>query len=212
VLNLITPSYAQETAPAPHSPDAPPTTGAAVAEAAHGAEQHAFPPFDPSTFGSQLFWLVVTFGALYLLMSRVALPRIGGILESRSGRIAGDLAEAGRLKENADAASAAYEQALSQARQNAHGIGQVARDAAKAEVDADRKRLEADLQGKLGAAETRIGEVKARALAEVDAIARDAAEAIVDTLIGAAEGQSIAPAEIARAVEAVQAGRGDTTR
>ena len=65
-------------------------------------------------------------------MSRVALPRIGSILEERDNRIAGDLAEAGRLKEESDAAIAAYEQALAEARQNAHAIAQKARDAAKA--------------------------------------------------------------------------------
>ena len=123
-------------------------------------------------------------------MSRVALPRIGGILETRNNRIAGDLAEAGRLKQETDAAVAAYEQALAEARQNAHGIGQKARDAAKAAADADRKRIEAELQGKLDAAETRIGEVKSRRYGEVDAIANDAAEAIVESAARHEPGQA----------------------
>ena len=69
----------------------------------HAGEHHTFPPFDPATFGSQLFWLVILFGLLYILMSRVALPRVGAILEERDNRIAGDLAEAARLKEATDA-------------------------------------------------------------------------------------------------------------
>ncbi len=122
MLNLVTPGYAQEHAPAEGSPamqDAAPHEGA---EAHGGGEHGGFPPFDPATWGSQVFWLAITFGALLLLMRRVALPRIGGILEDRANRIAGDLAEAGRLKEETDAAIAAYEQALAEARQNGHAI------------------------------------------------------------------------------------------
>jgi F-type H+-transporting ATPase subunit b len=200
---FVTPSFAQSE---PHAEPAhgEPAAGEVHASTeAHGGEHGAFPPFDPATFGSQLFWLLICFGGLYLLMSRVALPRIGGILEARSGRITGDLAEAARLKQETDAAIAAYEQALAEARQNAHGIAQKGRDAAKAEVDADRRRIEGELQGRLDAAETRIGEVKAGALAQVDAIAKDAAEAMVEVLIGA----GVAKAEIARAVDAALAER-----
>ncbi len=205
---FITPSFAQNEPHVEVNPDQP--LGApASAEPQEGTEAHAegghdvFPPFDPATFGSQLFWLAVTFGLLYLLMSRVALPRIGAILEERSNRIAGDLGQAGRLKSETDAAIAAYEQALAEARQNAHGIALTARGEAKAEIDARRARIEADLQGRLDAAETRINDVKARALMEVDAIARDATQAIVETLIGG----RTSDAEIARAVEAARAER-----
>jgi F-type H+-transporting ATPase subunit b len=168
-----------------------------------GGEHGAFPPFDPATWGSQLFWLAITFGALLFLMSRVALPRVAAILEKRSNRLAGDLAAAGRLKEETDAAIAGYEQALAEARQRAHAIGQGARDEAKATIDADRKRTETELQERLAAAEARIGEVKSEALAGVDAIARDAAEAMVEVLIGGAAGKN----EIAAAVEAAIAER-----
>ncbi len=198
MLTIVTPGYAQT------EPLAEPGEAELHEGAEHAGEGHdVFPPFDPATFGSQILWLAITFGLLYFLMSRVALPRIGSILENRSNRIAGDLAEAGRLKEETDAAIAAYEQALAEARQNAHGIGQQARDVAKAGVDADRKRIEGDLQGRLDAADARISEVKDRALAEVDAIARDATEAIVETLVGARASE----AEIARAVETALAER-----
>ena len=192
MLRLTTPAFAQ----AEHGEAAEGTE--ANAEAEHAG---AFPPFDPATFASQLFWLAITFGVLLLVMSRVALPRIGGILEARSRTIAGDLADAGRLKDETDAAIAAYEQALAEARQNAHAIGQKSRDATKGEIDAERATLESGLQERLGAAEARIGEVKVRALAEVDAIARDATAAIVEALVGGAAGE----AEVAGAVERAMA-------
>jgi F-type H+-transporting ATPase subunit b len=208
VLTLVTPGYAQEDA---H--EAPPSDAHAPVEAHEGTEAHggehggehgAFPPFDPATFASQLIWLALSFGALYLLMSRVALPQIGGILEHRSNRIANDLAEAGRLKEETDAAIAAYEQALAEARQNAHAIGQKARDAMKAEIDADRARTEAGLQAKLDAAEARIADVKAQALKDVDTIAKDATETLLEVLLGPRATQS----EIAGAVQAAMNGKG----
>src|SRR5690606_29974529 len=87
----------------------------------HGSN---FPPFDPSTFPSQLLWLAITFGLFYLFLKRVVLPRIGGILEVRRDRIAQDLDQASRMKEEADAAVAAYEQELAEARKKAASIAQ----------------------------------------------------------------------------------------
>jgi F-type H+-transporting ATPase subunit b len=194
MLSLVTPALAQG------------EHGEAVAGAeAHAEAEHhgVFPPFDPATYASQLVWLAITFGVLLLVMSRVALPRIGGILAERSRTIADDLAAAGRLKEETDAAIAAYEQALAEARANAHAIGQKGRDATKGEIDAERAALEAGLQQRLDAAEARIGEVKAEALAQVDAIARDATAAIVETLVGARAGE----AEIRGAVASAMAER-----
>jgi F-type H+-transporting ATPase subunit b len=198
-VNFITPSFAQTEG---HSDPATVEVHEG-AEAHDGSEHGAFPPFDPATWGSQIVWLAITFGALYYLMSRVALPRVGAILENRSNRIAGDLAAAGRLKDETDAAIAGYEQALAEARQNAHAIAQEARDATKAEIDADRTKTEAGLQEKLDAAEARIAEVKARALADVDAIAKDATEAMVEVLVGG----EVAKSEVSKAVESAMTER-----
>ena len=143
-----------------------------------------FPPFDTSTFSSQLLWLALTFGIFYLLMSRVALPRIGQILETRGDRIAQDLDEANRLKEESDAAHAAYEQELAEAKARAHKIAQEARDEAKAEVEAKRAATEADIAGKVAEAEKRIATIKDKAMGEVDTIAGDTAEALMAELLG----------------------------
>ena len=155
-------------------------------QVAHGEEAHSagFPPFDSSTFGSQLLWLAISFGVLYYLMSKVALPRIAGILEDRRDRIEGDRAEAMRLKEETDDAIAAYEQAHAEARKKAHGIAQATKDKLSREVEAKRTEVEAELGEKLEAAETRVREIKAAALAQVGEIATDAAGEVVKALIG----------------------------
>src|SRR5690606_40142035 len=108
------PAYAQETEAGPDAEAQPaPETHSEV-----GVEHDAggnFPPFDSSTFPSQLLWLAITFGLFYLFLKKVVLPRIGGILEVRQDRIAQDLGEAARLKEEAAAAVAADAQELADA-------------------------------------------------------------------------------------------------
>ncbi|MEW5424304.1 F0F1 ATP synthase subunit B [Amorphus sp. 3PC139-8] len=178
-----------------------------AAEAAHtapvdapiGAES-AFPAFDAATFPSHLFWLVVSFGLLYFLMIRVIVPRLGGILEDRRDRIAGDLGEAERLREETDAAIEAYETELAEARKKAHSIASDRREQIKADIEARRRKAEADLNEKIGSAETQIAEIKQQALGEVEGIATDAAEAVIDT-IGAL---SVDRSEIATAVKAAK--------
>ncbi len=173
------------------------------AAAAHGSEnivdEHAahFPPFDVSTFPSQLLWLVITFVLLYLLMSRVTLPRIGRILEERRDRIADDLDEGVKLKAESEAAQAAYEKALNEARARANTIAGETRAKLTAESDANRKALEAELNAKLEAAEARIETTKADAMGHVRGIAVDTAQAIVSSLIGS----SPSSADVEKAVD-----------
>ena len=143
-----------------------------------------FPPFDPSTFGSQLFWLVITFGILYYVMAKIALPRVGSILENRSNRIETDIAEAQRLKDETDAAIAEYEQALAEARKNASEISQGARDKAQAETDQATAKIEAELEKKLADAETKISAIRTIAMGEVDGIASDTAAELVKSIVG----------------------------
>lgn len=159
----------------------------AMAATTEGAAEASgvFPPFDSSTYASQLFWLAVSFGVFYWLMNKVLVPRIGGILETRQSRIAEDLAKAQELKSEADNAIAAYEQELATAKANANEIGAKARDKAKAEADAEQAKIEADLAAKLDAAEARIQDVRTAAMAEVGTIAKDATGTILEQLIGA---------------------------
>ncbi|KKB12315.1 hypothetical protein VE25_08035 [Devosia geojensis] len=152
------------------------------------ADDHAgvFPPFDPATFGSQLLWLAITFAALYLLMSKVALPQIGGILADRKARIDADLKAAEESRQKTDAAIAAYEEALASAKAKAQGIASESRDAIAADLAAKRAVVEADLSAKVGAAEASIAQTKSAALAHVDEIAAETAQAVVSQLVGEA--------------------------
>jgi F-type H+-transporting ATPase subunit b len=163
---------------------------------------HGFPPFETENFPSQLFWLAVTFVLLYALMARVALPRIGSILAERSKRIADDIAAAQRLKERSDAAHAAYEKALADARTRAQGIANTTREQQAAQADEVNKRLEAQLHERLAAAEKSIAATRTAAMGNVGAIASDTAAAIVERLIGKAPSAD----EVAAALAATSAG------
>ena len=160
-----------------------------------------FPPFDSTTFPSQLLWLAITFVALYYLMAKVALPRIAGILENRRDRIASDLDTAERLKGESDEAIAAYDQALAQARDKAFKIAESARDRARQGAEVKRSAIEADLDKKLANAEERIGEIKAEALREVGGIAAGAAVEIVTALTTIAATRSDTETAVAAVME-----------
>tara|TARA_R110002020_G_scaffold36937_1_gene111437 strand:+ start:3536 stop:4099 length:564 start_codon:yes stop_codon:yes gene_type:complete len=177
-----------------------------AASAGHGAVdtplgvESAFPAFDAAAFPSHLFWLTISFGILYFLMIRVIVPRLGGIIEDRRDRIAGDLGEADRLREETDAAIEAYETELAEARMKAHAIAAERRDQIKADNDAKRRKAEEGLSEKVRQAETTINEIKAKALGEVEGIAADAAEAVLATVASVTADRS----EITDAVKAAK--------
>ncbi len=142
------------------------------------------PQLVPSDWLPQLIWLAITFGILYVLMAKVALPRVGEVLETRRNKIQSDLQTADELRRATEEAIAAYEQALAEAKQKAHAIAQEARDELNTELTSEREKLEGDLSEKAKAAEARIEEAKTSALKEVDSIATEVASDLVDKLIG----------------------------
>ena len=145
-----------------------------------------FPPFEKNTFASQLVSLVIAFVALYLIVSRIALPRVGGVLDARQNAIDGDLAQAQKLKDESDAALKAYESELDAARSRAQAIGAETREKLNAASEAERKTLEQRLAAKLAEAEKTIAATRETAMGNVRGIAADAAAAIVQQLTGIA--------------------------
>jgi F-type H+-transporting ATPase subunit b len=156
------------------------TTAHTEAPAGHTA----FPPFQSEYFPSQLVWLTISFVLLYALMSRIALPRIGGIMAARGKVISDDLAAAERLKEQSNAAQVAYEKALADARSRAQAIASATREQHARETADLHKQLDAQLHERLTAAEQSIAKSRGAAMGNVKAIAAETASAIVERLIG----------------------------
>lgn len=168
-------------------------TEGTAAEGGHGA----FPPMDSHLFPSQIFWLVIFFGLLYLLMSRVALPKMGAVLEKRAATIEGDLARAQALKDETEAAVQAYEKALADARSKAQGIAAETRATMTAEMDAEKASLDKSLGAKIAEAEARINAAKTTAMADVSAVAAETAAEIVAQLTGTGVSAEAARAAVA---------------
>jgi F-type H+-transporting ATPase subunit b len=153
---------------------------------ADGGHGGGFPPFESQYFASQLVSLVVAFVALYIIVSRFALPKVGGTIEARQNAIESDLAEAQKLKDQSDAALKAYEGELAAARSRAQAIGNETREKMNTSAEAERKALEEKLAGKLVEAEKQIAATRTAAMGNVRSIAADAAGAIVQRLTGSA--------------------------
>jgi F-type H+-transporting ATPase subunit b len=148
------------------------------------AEKHEFPPFQKDTFASQLVSLLIAFVALYLIVSRIALPRVGEVIDARANTIEGDLADAQKLKDQSDAALKSYESELAAARSRAQAIGSETREKLNAASETERKALEEKLSLKLAEAEKTIASTREAAMSNVRGIAADAATAIVQRLAG----------------------------
>jgi len=166
--------------------------GATAHTEAEGGHKAPFPPFEKDTFASQLVSLLIAFVALYLIVSKIALPRVGGLIDARQKAIEGDLGEAQKLKDDSAGALKAYESELAAARSRAQAIGAETREKLNAASEAERKTLEDRLSLKLAEAEKTIASTRETAMRNVRGIAADAAAAIVQRLTGIApDGKSV---------------------
>ena len=156
------------------------------------------PQLDISTWPPQLFWLAITFLALYFVMSRVAIPRTGGVIELRKSTIDGDLAAAQKLKTETDNAIKSYEAALAEAKAKAQAINIENRNTLNAEIEAERAKLDAALGAKISAAERKVAASRDKAMAEVADMAADIASQIVQQLTGAKVTKAAASAAVSK--------------
>jgi len=144
------------------------------------------PQLNVETFPSQLFWLAVTFIILYILMSWIGLPRLSAAIEARRQRREDDLARAAQLKTEAEAANAAFQRTMAEARAQAQTAIKETTDRLAAEAAERQRALAAALAQQIDEAERRIAATKQQALAEVRGIAVDVGRSVVEKLTGSA--------------------------
>jgi F-type H+-transporting ATPase subunit b len=156
------------------------------------------PQLDITSFPNQIFWLVIAIVALYLILSRVALPRIGSVMAERAGTIANDIAAAEQLKLQAAEAEAAYHKALDDARAAAAKVIDEAKREIQADLDAAIARADAEIAARAAEAEARLSEISAQASDAVAEVARDAAAEIVGSYGVKVDAKAIAAAVDAR--------------
>lgn len=175
-------------------------TGAA--DGAHGAAAHGdgapgMPQLDIATFDNQIFWLVLTLVAIFLILTKVALPRLSAVLAERQGTLTNDLAAAEDLKRQAAEAEESYNTALANARAEAQRISQETRDEIQAQLQVEIDKADAQIAAKASESEGRIAEIEAGALATAEDVARDVAADIVRAL---SPGQDVDADAVAAAV------------
>ena len=158
------------------------------------------PQLETATFLPQLVWLLITFALLYLLMAKVALPRVAAVIDERKRRLDQDLAEAARLKRETEKAIAEYEQALATARAKAQAIAGEARTQIAADSAAMRSKVEAEIAGQTKTAEGRIAAAKQQALASLTSVAAGAAADVVARLSGTAPSGEAVNTAVAQAL------------
>ena len=184
-------------------------TESTAADVAHGAaeigacvNEHGsaigMPQLCVDWMPNQVFWLVVALVVIYFVLSRIALPRIGGVLAERKGTITNDLTAAEELKAKAVEAEKAYQDALARARSEAAKIVAEARAEIQKDLDAATARADAEIAAKAAESEKRIGEIRAGALEAVTEVAKDTAKELGAALGGKADARSVTAAVTAR--------------
>jgi len=161
------------------------------------------PQLDPAVWPTQLFWLAITFTILYLVIWRIALPRIGDVLEARQRKLDDDLKKAAALKDEAETILAEYEKMRADAQASAHAVLQKTQNEMKAEAERQSHDVAAKLAKQTEEAEARIAEAKAAALASLEGTVSEVVAAATEKLIGVKAGDQ----EIARAVGSVMGGK-----
>jgi len=163
-------------------------------EAVEKAGGAGMPQLNPDYFPNQIFWLVVTLIVIYFILSRIALPRIGAVLAERQGTITNDIAAAEELKQRAQEAEAAYDQALLDARGEAAKIVAAAKADIQAELDVQMQKADAQIAAQTAESEKAIGDIQAGAADAVKAVAKDTAKEIVAAFGGKADAKTITAA------------------
>jgi F-type H+-transporting ATPase subunit b len=161
-----------------------------------------FPPFDTTTFPSQIFWLVITFGFLFVVLWRVAGPRINAVITTRRNQINADIAAAQKGRSEAEAAQVAYQTALAGARARANTLAEESRKVINSEIEKARHDADAMAAAEIDKAESRIAASRGEARTHVANAARDAAVAIVARLTG----ETVTADEAAAAVRTATGG------
>lgn len=165
---------------------------------AEAAPAVGMPQLDPTSWPNQIFWLLVTLAVIYLILSRVALPRIGAVLADRKSTITNDLAAAEELKQRAVAAEKAYNDALANARTEAAKIVAAARAEIQKDLDAATAKADAEIAAKAAESEKTIAAIRDGAAAAVAEVARDTAAELVAALGGAVDAKTVSAAVAAR--------------
>lgn len=177
----MTPDTAHGAIDGAHAADA--HTAAPAGDGAH-QKKAGLPQLDPKWFPSQIFWLIVTFGIMYLGFSTIFLPQISKTIENRQGHIQGNLNKAQSLKEQAEAAQKKYEELLSGAFQQSWGMMEESEKDVKAKYDKAIAEFRKDSVKQVEELESQIANSKKKAMNDMHDVAAEMARAAAKKIVG----------------------------
>ncbi len=159
------------------------------------------PQLDITTFSPQIIWLVITFAILYVLMAKIALPRVASVLEERQARIDDNLDAAQNLRNESNADAEAYEKSLAEAREQARAAIHEATQELSDESSRRHEELGNRLSGEIKSAEETIKAAKDAALDGIQDAAKSVAADAIQHLIGIQPGDDDVAAAVSTAMK-----------
>lgn len=154
------------------------------------------------TFIGQIFWLIITFGFLYLILWKAALPRVSSILLERQDRIDEDIQKAVEFKKEAEKAVAAYEKLVADAQSNAQAVIREANEKQAARAATRQEALTEKIKVDIANAEKRIDEARSEAINNIQSVSIEVAQSAASRLIGIEIGLEEAETAVTAAIQA----------
>ncbi len=172
-------------------------SGTAMAKEGSGG----MPQLDPNSFAPQLVWLAIAFLALYLVMSRLAVPAISDTIDKRQAKIQGDLDAAEKANEETRGLVAAYEKRLADTREEARKLMRQRGEADSAAAATRLQALHDKLAAQIGEAEKRIAAQRDDVMAGLENMAKDIGQEVYAKLAGQPADQAALSAKVAAAAK-----------
>ena len=152
---------------------------------AFAAESGGMPQLNPEFWISQIFWLTLTFGILYIILSKLILPKISDNLESRKSKILENIEAAEKQRENSEEKLKEYEEIVSKSKMEAKSIFNQAREKALKDISAKKEVLDKQIDEEISKAEQEIKELQSGAAEKINKIAIETSSELIQKLIGA---------------------------
>tara|TARA_S200000501_G_scaffold40173_1_gene32772 strand:+ start:35 stop:625 length:591 start_codon:yes stop_codon:yes gene_type:complete len=150
-----------------------------------GAESGGMPQLNPEFWISQIFWLTITFGVLYIVLSKLILPKISLNLELRKSQIQDNIEAAEKQRENSEAKLKQFDDIITKSKLRARNIYQEAREKALKEINLKREALDKQIDEEIKKVDQEIKLLKKSAPEKINKIAIESTSALVKELIGA---------------------------
>lgn len=157
-----------------------------MADAAYEAHEKSsgLPQFDPTSFPSQIFWLLIAFAILYAVFSRKTLPAISGVLQNRQQHIQADLDRAENLRREAELAQTTYEKLMEGSREEATKLITGAAEKAKKDAETKARAFQDKTVERIDETEANITKAKTEAMKDMNDLVADVASTAAQKIIG----------------------------